>query len=190
MSAITAELKALPVEFKRRGEELLVIFGLSPDLLNPPQLAPYYSSETGFHPADEGLSRQDTLQLPNLDYYLTERVIQHLEAYQTLGDELPIESDLFDEHLDDLVVRHKGVTVYHTYKYPGGPMSSYHYALYGGAERDDSETFDVRDFEVPNSIDRDDHVAVFRYAIDSGQLDEDGVVPEDEETEAETDEDE
>jgi hypothetical protein len=180
MSAITSELKALPVEFKRRGEELLIIFGLSPDLLNPPQLAPYYSSETGFHPAEAGLSRQDTLQLPNLDYYLAGRVIKHLEAYQSLGDQLPVESDLYDEHLDDLVIRHKGISVYRTYRW-NGPASDYWFALYGGAESDDSDTFDIRDFYTPPGLDRNDDKAVLRYAIDSEQLDEDGVVPEDEE---------
>jgi hypothetical protein len=189
MSLITPELKAQPVEFNRRGEELLVIFGFDKDWLFKP--VPYYSSETGFHPDSEGITRWDGDGLPALDYYLTERAMKHLEAFQLLGDQLPIESDLFDEHLADLVLRYKGVDVYYTYRYHGGPTSDYHFALYGGAESDDSETFDIRDFEIPAGIDRNDDRAVLRHAIDSGQLDADGVVSAEDEAETEEeDEDE
>jgi hypothetical protein len=172
MSVITAEMKSETVEFRLRGQETLVIFDSDPAGTRP---ASYYSTDTGFHAA--ALSRAEAASLTGCSYYLVERALKSLSAFQTLGDQVPDNDDLYDEDLENLAVKHAGIKVYHTERGAGsGDITDNWYSVQGFVDWDESsDVFDVRDFFVPDEIDRDDDIAVLRYAIDSGQLTDDGV---------------
>lgn len=70
----------------------------------------------------------------------------------------------------ELFLKHKGVYVYHCYKDEDWNQEALLFWYTTDEDEDEEYQFDVRKLPVPPSVDKKDHTAIIRHAIDHNLL--------------------